>query len=353
MVTTPDIGEAVWALFGAPDWDAFERTAFDYFQQNRLDFGAHAKFFGHFTPRWHQLCQIGNLTAAEDLWHQVVVIARKWEKMTGDRIHKGTPFYFWGGTALLNGKVDMGFLLIHEALNEDMFGESCGEIPAEMLPAWCFVTLESERQEQYWKPLISDLSAFLDKRIFDYNHSCKMILDPSHFKSQFLKNKDSKEVTFFFVYSLWKFKHYLDTARDLDGSPFSTLIQLDAVLNLYVVLEEILKGYYGNDKLLYRLIEDFSKAHNLGVTECPTGTEVKRINLVRERFETDPNDAISDWLSYAVPDYTPVQIALSVARLLRNAAAHSIRSYPALQGRASNLLQLALNAIFTVIELGP
>ena len=352
MNSSSDISTAVQRLFGAPDWDAFEKVAFDYFDQNRSDVNAHANFFGHFTPQWHQLCLLGNLTAAEGLWHKVVMIARKWEKTSGGRIHKGTPFYFWGGTALLNGNVDMGFLLIHEALNEDMFGESCGEVSAETLPAWCFVTLEDEKQEQCWKRLVNNLSLFLDDRISNYNHRCIMALDRVRFKSQFLQKRESREVIFFFVYSLWKFKHYLDTTQDLDGSSFSILFQLDAVLNLYVVLEEILKGYYGKDKSLYALIETFSKTHNLDITECPSGVKEKRIDLVKRRFEADPDGAISDFLSYSLSDYTPVQASLSVARLLRNEVAHSIRSYPALQGKASNLLQLALNAVFVVIELG-
>jgi|GEM_PF-4580569 len=352
MSSAPDINGAVQRLFGSPDWDAFEKIAFDYFDQSVSNFSAHATFFEYFTPQWRQFCLIGNLTAAMDMWNKVVTIARKWEKATGGRIHKGTPFYFWGGTAILNGNIDMGFILIHEALNEDMFGESCGEVSAEKLPAWCFVTLEHEKQEQYWKSLVNTLSIFLDDRISDYNRTCNMALDRTRFKSKFLEQKALRETTFFFVYSLWKFKHYLNVTQGFDGSSFSILFQLDAVLNLYTVLEELLKGYYGNDKMLYALIEDFSKAHNLGMTECPAGANDKRIDLARKRFETDPNSAISEFLSYSVADHTPVQISLSVARLLRNAAAHSIRSYPALQGRASDLLQIALNAVFIVVELG-
>jgi hypothetical protein len=353
MTPTSDISNAVQRLFGAPDWDAFEKVAFDYFDQNRSDVNAHANFFGYFTPQWHQLCVFGNLTAAEALWRKVVMIARKWEKTTGGRIHKGTPFYFWGGTALLNGNVDMGFLLIHEALNEDMFGESCGEISAEKLPAWHFVTLEDEAQEQYWKPLVNSLSVFLDERILAYNTRCSMALDQARFKGQFLRRRESREAAFFFVYSLWKFKHYIETTQDLNDSSFSILFQLDAILNLYVVLEGILKGYYGGDKTLYSMIVEFSSKHSLGVNQPPSGEKEPRINILEKRFNDDPNGTISAALSYKLGDYTPIQTALSFARLFRNFVAHNIQSYPALQGQAFNLLQLALDAVFSVVELEP
>jgi hypothetical protein len=104
--------------------------------------------------------------------------------------------------------------------------------------------------------------------------------------------------------------------------------------------------------MLSNLITDFSEAHELDMTECPAGAQVNRILFAKKRFKDNPNDAISDFLSYSVPDYTPVQTALSVACFLRNAAAHSISSYQALKGKASGLLQIALNAVFTVIELG-
>lgn len=266
---------------------------------------------------------------------------------------RGRLSIFGGGTALLNGEIDLGFLLIHEAYHEDISAESSGGKPADTLPAWCLVILKDEEQQQYWRQLVQDLAKFLDTQISIYNRDCDRSMDLSHFKTQFLQMAKFREAAFFFVYSLWKFKHHLDTGQNLTNSPFSVLLQLDAVLNLYVVLEEILKGYYGYEKTLRPLIVDFSKAHNLDIHRCPPGEQKPRIQLLEERFKDNANAVISDVLSCCIPDYTSVQTALSVSALLRNAAAHSVRSYPALQGQASKLLQTALNAILAVIELGP
>ena len=305
----PDIDEAFRRLFSGQDWNTFERAAFEYLDANPTDFDAHRKFFEHFTPLWRQLCDARMYTHAEDLWAKAVTITNKWQNLKGPHIHKGTPFYFWGGTALLNGGIDLGFVLIHEAYYEDISAESSGGKPADTLPAWCFVILKDEVQEQYWRPLVKDLAKFLDAQISVYDHDCNGFLDLSHLKTQFLQMAKYREAAFFFVYSLWKFKHHLDSSQNLINSPFSVLLQLDAVLNLYVVLEEILRGYYGYEKTLRTLIVDFSKAHNLDIHRCPPGEQKPRNQLLEERFEGDPNAVIFDVLVCSMPDYTSVQTA--------------------------------------------
>lgn len=351
MAGSPDIEEAFRRLFGVPDWNAFEKTAIDYFDANPKDHDAHSKFFENFTPQWQQLCSVRMYADAETLWKKAIEIVNKWERKSGSNIHKGTAYYFWGGTAILRGDIDLGFVLIHEALYEDINAESSGGKPADTLPAWYFVILKDEEQNHFWKPLIQEVAIFLDARLADYNRDCSGSLDLSHLKTQFMQNEKHREATFFFVYSIWKFKNDLNTISILANSSFSNLLLLDLSLNLYVVLEDILKSYYGNKKMLFQLIEEFSIAHDLDIHKCPPQQKQKRSELVNEQFGKNPDVTISNALSYKIPEYTPAQIALSIAPLLRNAAAHKLTSYPALQGQASKLLQLALNAIFTVIEL--
>lgn len=333
----PDITEDFRRLFGGPDWDSFEKAAFKYFDANPTNFDAQRKFFEYFTPQWRQFCDARMYTHAKDLWAKAIAITNKWESMNGGHIHKGTPFYFWGGTALLNGEIDLGFVLIHEALQEDIRAESSGGNPADTLPAWCFVILKDEVQEQYWIPLVQDLAKFLDACLSAYNQHCGGSLALLDFKSRFLQDRRYREATFFFVYSLWKFKRHLDTSQNLTNSSFSILVQLDCALNLYVVLEELLKVYYGNKMTLYPLVEEFSIRHKLDVHRCPLGETKKRIELMQERFHKDPNAVIRDILSGSTLHYTPVQIALSVAPLLRNAAAHRVRSYIACRGKHQGL----------------
>lgn len=353
MTSSGDIVKAFYRLFGGPDWSIFERAAFKYFDANSKDFRAHAKFFEYFTPQWRQFCSVGRYNEGANLWAKAIEVARKWEKKPGGRhIHKGTPFYFWGGTELLKGDIDMGFVLIHEAYNEDVLAESFGAQSADALPAGCFVLLKHEVQEQYWGQLVQELAEFLEARISTYNRNCGRSLGLEQFKAQFLQIKEYREAAFFFIYSLWKFKRHFDTNSDFINSSFSILMQLDAALNLYVVLEAILKEYYGNKKSLHPLIIDFSKAHHLDVHRCATGSKLSRIDSLKKLFEKDPDAIISKTLSCSIPDHTMVQVALSVAPLLRNAAAHSVRSYAALHGQASMLLQTTLTAIFAAIDLG-
>jgi hypothetical protein len=347
-----DIEKAFIRLFSGPNWDAFEQEAFKHFDAHPVDTDAHAEFFQYFTPQWRQLCDVGLYAQAENLWSKAVEIAFKWEKMNGVHIHKGTPFYFWGGTALIKGDIDHGFVLIHEAFNEDLLAERSGGRSADTLPAWCLVILKDEEQKQYWGSLVQELAKFLDARISIYNQECRRSLTLPDFKSRFLQSLDFRETAFFFVYSLWKFKQHLDTSQDMTNSSFSTLLQLDTTLNLYVVLEDVLKKYYENG-MLNQLIEHFSIKHNLAIHQPPPGEQKKRNELMQERFDADPDTTIRDVLSGNIFHYTQLQTALSIAPRLRNAAAHRVQSYSALNGQTSKLLQTALNTIFAVIDLGP
>ena len=240
----------------------------------------------------------------------------------------------------MNGETDTGFVLMHEAFEEDKRagGEDKKWRHSETLPAWRFIILDYESQEQYWVDLVRDLALFLDACISEYRKACAGTLDLTGFRSHFLQKQEYREAVFFFVYSLWKFRHHLRTAGGLTTSSFSVLLQLDAALNLYVILEEVLKRYYGGKLQLHNLIECFSKKHDLGVHKCAPGRRKSRIVSLKEEFDdvSRTDQVISQILASSKKDFNSVEAALSIAPKLRNAAAHRVRSYPAFAGNAPN-----------------
>ena len=74
------------------------------------------------------------------LWEYALDLAHNWEKTNRPiKIHKGTPYYFLGVTAILNNDLENGFLAMHQALKED-YRLTQSETPQK--PAYWFVTLD-------------------------------------------------------------------------------------------------------------------------------------------------------------------------------------------------------------------
>lgn len=125
-----DLGESVNSqflrlherYFSGRDFDRtkFRKEALDFFDHSDGNYHAHDAFFNNFTIIWQSLLNQGRFKNAGYLWDFALNIAYDWEnKNQNKRIHKGTPYYFWGVTCILNGDLEKGFLLMHQALEED------------------------------------------------------------------------------------------------------------------------------------------------------------------------------------------------------------------------------------------
>src|ERR1041385_7474982 len=82
------------------DWDAFVAAAHQFFDTNPESSAAHDAYFNNFTIIWKQCLNAGQFDDAEETWAQALGPALQWEEARpGQRLHKGTPYYFWGMTA--------------------------------------------------------------------------------------------------------------------------------------------------------------------------------------------------------------------------------------------------------------
>ena len=113
----PALDEKFIALHGAYfgqgtiNWDEFEEVARGFFDQHPdPKQSSHDDFFNNFTVVWRRFIATRNYEEAERIWHMALSPALSWEGANaGKRIHKGTPYYFWGLTALQRGDLDKGY----------------------------------------------------------------------------------------------------------------------------------------------------------------------------------------------------------------------------------------------------
>ena len=129
----------------------------EFFGQNIDDDKTHDPFFGSFTIIWRFFLHQGRFRACELVWDLALKIAYEWEDKHGKRIHKGTPYYFWGVTCILNGDLEKGFLLMHQALEED---KKTFDVDSPTTPAYAFVTLDYEKQDQFFRHKVEEIKDY-------------------------------------------------------------------------------------------------------------------------------------------------------------------------------------------------
>jgi hypothetical protein len=100
--------------------DSFKKLAMRFFDEHS-DVKLHDRFFNNFTILWDILIQNDSFFSAEQVWQIAVQISTQWETLnqSKNRIHKGAAYYFWAITCILKEDLEKGFLLMHQALEED------------------------------------------------------------------------------------------------------------------------------------------------------------------------------------------------------------------------------------------
>lgn len=126
------------------NFNKFKIKSHPFFNQHIEDYNTHNKFFNNFYRIWWDLRIQKRFKDAEKLWDLALNIAYEWEDNNEPkRIHKGTPYYFYSVNCILNDDLEKGFLLMHQALEEDKeTSKEIKEIEEQKKPAYYFVTLD-------------------------------------------------------------------------------------------------------------------------------------------------------------------------------------------------------------------
>lgn len=220
-LTIVDLGESMNSQFNkfyeshfvGHDFDVvkFIDEALSFFSHNLIDqnhnnYVIHDNFFNNFTPVWRNFQDQRRFKNAEDIWKKALDISYEWEKKNPNkRIHKGTPYYFWGVTCILDGDLEKGFLLMHQALEED---KETHNTNAPNTPANFFVTLDYEKQNQFFRPKVIEIADFIDIKLDNYRSSGRGSLTLIEFKSKFLEKPLLRDVVFYFVFEILHLRDY-------------------------------------------------------------------------------------------------------------------------------------------------
>lgn len=334
---------------------AFIEAASRYFDQHAADYTAIDRFFNKFTLIWRNLLQRGFLLHAEREWVFAVRVATDWEKLTGRRMHKGTPYYFWGMTSLLGGDVDRGFLQLHQSLDEDRITHATDD---PNTPGMNFVRLDDNSGPLSGE--VAEVLGIVDTALSEYGKQRGGTLPVPDFRAKFLEARkgsalrsDGKpasmtEVVFQFTYTSFRLRKLLkQVPRGFQRNSFAAMLQASILFDLCVCVDQTIRTRWGAKGMFKKQIEFLAKKRGLGLAG--------RLEELNDDFKGDAATTVRRLLdgSYNYKDGTApvgIEVDFALAYGLRNLRAHEIAALRVVWERFDELVQAILNSMFYTVE---
>jgi len=290
---------------------------------------------------------LGISRKAQIVWEFALSPANQWEQDNfPSAIHKGTPYYFLAVTAILNGDLDRGFLLMHQALAEDI--RATGQ-PLPVTPASSLVTLNYQNQNQFFGREVRDTANFLEKYLSDYCDKYSSVLTLDEFRNRLLNISDLKESFFLLVFTLFKLKNLI---RKIDSTirsnDFAGLIEIGTLFNLCLVIDSVI-NYKNTSQNQYIYHMKFLS------DSCGLSLNINRLKKINGAFIRDISAVINALLNgtWTFQDGTSLsfpEVDLAMSYGLRNLSAHKIRSIPMIYQHIEDIFQRVINVLFLSVE---
>lgn len=322
--------------------NSFETECSNFFDRNDTNYAAH-DYFENFTIAWRKQLIEGRANRAEQLWQIAVEIAKLWEdKNQNKRIHKGSAYYFWGVTCILKEDFEKGFLLMHKSLDED---KKNPRINFRTTPAYAFVTLDSQKQDQMFRNKVSEITLFLDDMIQQNRKNRGGKLTLVDLKSRLLQNSQLEELAFLFVYELFQVKKLLaENDLGLTHNDYGSLLLAETMFNICLILDNLFKKKNPSQWRYSDHLTFISHKKSLNLTQSKLGQ-------INTSFKTHFSKTLDDLLKsrYTITLY-PIEEDLAITYGFRNFGAHKIEKQPVIYQNLQSIVQRCLNAIFFAIE---
>ncbi len=326
---------------------AFCRQASSYFDTHTGDWAAHDTFFNGFTPIWQVLLSRGALLDGYWVWELALECASTWESTNPtQRIHKGTPYYFWGMTAVLAGDLDRGFLLMHQALSEDV--QTTG-VPLPPAPALAFVSLDYGKQDQAFRSKVQEIAQFLESYLEIYRRTRNGTLTIEQFRSKLLQSADLFHVAFNFVFILFRLHMLLKKVEpDVRMNHFAALLESNLLFNLCLVIDATIHNKNIGKWKFIDHAEFLSVACGLGISRSQL---VEINNAFKKDFPFMAGKLLSG--NYVFNDGQVLYesgIDLALAYGFRNFGAHKVEGFPIVYQNFEGLAQRLMNVLILSLE---
>lgn len=339
-----------WLTGSAFDKEKFISEALSYFDAYLEDWPAHDRYFENFTPIWRIPLQMGLFSRAEDIWTLALDSAYKWESThTPRRIHKGTPYYFWAETVILRGDIDRGFLLMHQAYDEDM---NTTDSPFPPTPARAFITLDHNQKEQAFRERVVEIATFLGNLLKQYRELRNRSLTLQRLRDSIFSVENLRHAVFSFVFVLFKLKAMLiDISPHLRHNTFAGLLETSLLFQLCLVIEAVVREKNPNESSFREQMAFLSSSVGFRLNK-------ERLGRINRDFGQDFTDfpSITEKLLrgiYTLPDGSGLQeseIDIALSYGFRNLGAHKVQGYEITYQQMEEITCRIMNVLFLAAE---
>lgn len=306
----------------------------------------HNHYFNNFTPIWNHLLNIGNFYEAQLIWQFALEPILIFEKMYPDReIHKGTAYYFWGMTSLLAGDLDKGFLLMHQAVEEDV-KTSNQHIPDT--PAMAFANLNSQKLDQAFRQWVVHQANILDQLIRNYSEKYSRNFTLDNFRNKLLNDLQNLDITFLFVYTLAKLEKINNVPVSVLKSRFSSQLLLNLLFDFSFVIETAIRAKNPSGRSFINHANFLTNSINQVLSEVELGDINQNFKV---NFETTLSSILDQ--SYKLSNslvLTEFQTNIAVTYGIRNKGAHDITSSEVVREKFHEIIRAILNTLFCIID---
>lgn len=336
-----------WLTGTAFDKEKFIGEALSYFDAHLEDWPAHDRYFENFTPIWRISLQSGLFARAEHIWTLALDSAYKWESTRlSHRIHKGTPYYFWAMTVILRGDIDRGFLLMHQAYDEDI---KTNDIPFPRTPARAFITLDHTQREQAFRDKVLEIATFLDDLLTQYRQSRNRGLTLQQLRDSVFSVENLRHTVLSFVFVLSKLRAMLkDIPPHIRNNTFAGLLGTGLLFQLCLVVDAVVReknpnkwkfidhaaflsssaGFRLDNQWLQDINSDF-------INDFPATAE----NLLKGICTLSNGSTLQEG---------EIDIALSYG--FRNLGAHKVQGYEITYEELEEIASRIMNVLFLAVE---
>ncbi|MDP2996961.1 MAG: hypothetical protein Q8N47_05690 [Bryobacterales bacterium] len=336
------------AYFGnlALPWQEFSDAALQFFDGNPTPSLAHDAYFNTFTVIWQNFLNQARYDDAEHIWGLALQPAQQWEQARpGRRVHKGTPYYFWAMTTLLRGDTDKGYLLIHQAVYEDV--RTSGQQTPDT-PGYALVSLNYARVAQAFRPWVLEQAAFLNDLITNYTTAHHRTLTIEDVKHRFLDTPPTTETVFLLTYTLARLIKLAKLPNHIVNNPFAGQLELNLLFDITLVIDAAIKA-----KNLAGQHFSHHAEHLLSNTgERLTGDQIGDINgQFRNSFDTALRAALDGTLTLqSGAALSRLQCDVALAYGLRNHGAHNTGTAATIWNRFPEVQQSLFRVLFAAID---
>jgi hypothetical protein len=288
---------------------------------------------------------------AEQIWEFAVSISKKWEEQNQNRkIHKGAGYYFLAVTCILKEDLEKGFLLMHQALEEDR--KNVNPTNIQGTPAYSFVILDYEQQNQFFRKKVLEMAKFIEQKLNNYQNSRNGKLTMAEFKVKFLQNPGLIELVFLFVFELFHLKKLLSENRQgLTQNIYGSMLMVQSIFTFSLLIDNIIKNKYiiqdpNKQQRFMDLLIFLSGKANLNLDK----SKMQDIN----RMSTHDFHHTLDYLLNSHPLFkTKLQVIeedIAISYGFRNTAAHKIRDRPYIHLNFNEIVDRLFNVFFLAVE---